>query len=418
MLKIIWKKNLSWIVNISWSKNAALPLIAASLLIKWNIKLNNIPKIWDVLTFLEILSSIWIKHHFEWSTLFMNTLNINDKNIDLEKIKKIRASILLLAPMLNHFGVINIPFPGWCSIWARPIDSHIFWLEKIWYETTFSSEQININWIQKEWTININAWFWVTSTENLIVANVLRKWETIISLSAIEPHVMNVISFLRKAWANISIRYDHTIVINWVDKLNTEIDFDVQYDYIEAWTFIVIWALASEKYIDIKNACINELYSFIEKIKEAWVEVEDMWNDVLRVYRCDNLKAVNVQTNIFPGFPTDLQSPFAILLSQSKWTSKIFEILFEWRLSYLVELEKMWWKPYILNPHQANIEWKTELKWSTVTSWDLRAGAAMIIAWLIAEWETRVTKVEYIERWYENFVDKLLSLWADINIIK
>ena len=416
MLKIKWQKWLKWVVNISWSKNAALPLIAASLLIKWKIKLNNIPKIWDVLTFLEILSSIWINYKFEGSSLLMDTNDINDKNIDLDKIKKIRASILLLAPMLHHFWNINIPFPWGCSIWARPIDSHICWLKKIWYETLFSDENIKINWEQKEGNININAWFWVTSTENLIVANVLRKWETIISLSAIEPHVMNVISFLRKAWADISIKYDHTIVIRWVSELINNIEFDVCYDYIEAWTFMIIWALASDDFIDINNACIKDLYIFIDKLREAWVKLEDLWNDVLRVHKCTNLKPVNIQTNIFPGFPTDLQSPFAILQSQANWVSKIFEILFEWRLSYLVELEKMWGKPYVINPHQATIEWKTNLNWTTVTSWDLRAWAAMIIAWLIAKWETRVTKVEYIERWYENFVDKLKSLWADINI--
>jgi len=235
-------------------------------------------------------------------------------------------------------------------------------------------------------------------------------------LSAIEPHVMNVISFLRKAWADISIKYDHTIVIRWVSELINNIEFDVCYDYIEAWTFMIIWALASDDFIDINNACIKDLYIFIDKLREAWVKLEDLWNDVLRVHKCTNLKPVNIQTNIFPGFPTDLQSPFAILQSQANWVSKIFEILFEWRLSYLVELEKMWGKPYVINPHQATIEWKTNLNWTTVTSWDLRAWAAMIIAWLIAKWETRVTKVEYIERWYENFVDKLKSLWADINI--
>lgn len=418
MLKIKWWNLLDWEVLISWSKNAALPLIAASLLIKWKITLNNIPKIWDVLTFLEILESIWVKNEFKWSTLILDTVDINNKNIDLDKIKKIRASILLLSPMLYHFWFIKIPFPWWCSIWARPIDSHISWLERIWYKTSFNGDEIDISWIQSEWDISIDAWFWVTSTENLIVANVLRKGNTTIYLSAIEPHVMNLISFLRKVWADISIKYDHTIIIKWVDSLVNNIDFKVAYDYIEAGTFMVIWALASKKYIDIKNACINDLRSFILKLVEAGVRVEELWNDTLRVYRSEKINWVNVQTNIFPWFPTDLQSPFAVLLSLAEWRSKIFEILFEWRLNFLVELEKMWWKNVLLNPNQAIIDGVSRLKWSTVTSWDLRAWAAMIIAWLVAEWETNVTRVEYIERWYENFVDKLKSLWADIELIK
>ena len=248
----------------------------------------------------------------------------------------------------------------------------------------------------------------------MIVANVLRNGKTTIKNSAIEPHVMNLISFMREAWANIDIRYNHEIIITWVEKLASNLEFDIVSDYIEAWTYMVIAALVSEKYLDIKDARIEDLYTFIEKLKDAWVVVEDLWDDTLRVYRAENLKPVSFQTNIFPGFPTDLQSPFAILQSQAFWTSRIHEVLFEWRLNFLVELEKMTAKIAILNPHEAIIFWPNKLKWTTVTSWDLRAGMAMIIAGLIAEWETKVTNVEYIYRGYENFVEKLKNLWADI----
>ena len=271
-----------------------------------------------------------------------------------------------------------------------------------------------MNWETQSGDKILNAWFWVSSTENLIVANVLRNGKTTIKNSAIEPHVMNLISFMREAWANIDIRYNHEIIITWVEKLASNLEFDIVSDYIEAWTYMVIAALVSEKYLDIKDARIEDLYTFIEKLKDAWVVVEDLWDDTLRVYRAENLKPVSFQTNIFPGFPTDLQSPFAILQSQAFWTSRIHEVLFEWRLNFLVELEKMTAKIAILNPHEAIIFWPNKLKWTTVTSWDLRAGMAMIIAGLIAEWETKVTNVEYIYRGYENFVEKLKNLWADI----
>ena len=182
---------------------------------------------------------------------------------------------------------------------------------------------------------------------------------------------------------------------------------------------MIMWALASKNYIDIIDARIDDLYTYIEKLKEAWVKVDDMWNDTLRVYKCNELKAVKIQTNIFPAFPTDLQSPFSILLTQAKWESKIHEVLFEWRLSFLAELEKMWTKYTALNPHEAVIYWPNKLQWwATVTSWDLRAWAAVVIAWLIADWETKVTNIEYIYRWYDRFVEKLQRLWADIEEVE
>lgn len=411
-------KNLSWKISISWSKNAALPLIAASLLIRWKVILNNVPKIWDVLTFLNIIETLWCKYSFEWNKLFLDTSILNIENLNVDMIKKIRASILLLSPILHFFWNISIPFPWGCSIWKRPIDAHLNWLKSIWYDFSLTPEKIFISWKSAQNDIVIDAWFWVTSTENLIVANVCRKWKTTIMISAIEPHVINLIDFLNHLWADIKINYDHTINITWVEKLKEDLEFDVISDYIESWTFMIIWALASKEYIDIENARIKDLYFFIDKLKNVWVKIQDLWNDTLRVYKSENLKSVDIQTNIFPWFPTDLQSPFTILLTQANWISKIHEILFEWRLNFLVELDKMKAHTVILNPHQALIFWKTELSWNFVTSWDLRAWRAMVIAWLIASWETQITKIEYIERWYENFVDKLLSLWANIEVNK
>lgn len=408
------KNKLSWEVQVSGSKNAALPIIWASLLLAWKVKLNRVPQIWDVKTFLDILESIWVTHSWEWNSLHLDATNLNNENFNFEKIKKIRSSIFLLSPLLYFFKSIFIPFPGWCKIWKRPIDDHLNWLKAIWYDYEFDGENIKLKWELKSWEKTLNAWFSVSATENLIVANVLRQWSTTIKNSAIEPHVMNLIDFMKKAWADIKVKYNHEIIITWVENLKKEVEFDIVADYIESGTYMVIAALASEKYLDIKDARIQDLYIFIEKLKEAWVKVEDLWNDVLRVYKAEKIKAINFQTNIFPGFPTDLQSPFSILLSQAEWTSKIHEVLFEWRLNFLVELEKMRAKIAILNPHQALIFWPNNLRWETVTSWDLRAWMAMIIAWLIAEWETKVTNVEYVYRGYENFVEKLRNLWAEI----
>lgn len=418
MLLVRWKKELSGEVRVSGSKNAALPILWAALLLNWKVKLNKMPKIWDVKTFLDILEWIWVKYSWEGNSLLFDSSSINNKNLNFEKIKKIRSSIFLLSPLLHFFWNIKIPFPGWCSIWKRPIDSHLNWLEAIWYNYEYENEEIVLNGKLKSGIKILNAWFWVSSTENLIVANVLRNWETIIKSAAIEPHVMNLIDFLRKAWANIKIRYNHEIIVFWVEALTSDFEFDIVSDYIESGTYMVIWALASKEYIDIIDARIDDLYVYIEKLKEAWVKVKDLWNDTLRVYRAKKLKWVQIQTNIFPWFPTDLQSPFAVLQTQAEWISKIHEVLFEWRLNVLIELEKMRANVAVMNPHEALIFWPNNLKWwVTVTSWDLRAWAAMVIAWLIATWETRITNVEYIYRGYEDFLLKLKKLWAEVEEI-
>lgn len=415
LTKVYPFRELEWSVKISWSKNASLPIIAATLLLRGKIRLKNVPHIGDVNTFLDILASIGAKYEFENGHLDIDTTNLDLENIDEEKVKKVRVSLLLLAPILHHFGKLHIPYPGGCSIGKRPIDSHLNMLDRIGYKYTPDENYIHLEGEGIVWDVTLNAGFSVTATENIIVANVLREGKTIINLGAIEPHVMNLINFLRTAGADINIRYDNTITVTWVKELKADFEFDIVHDYIESGTFMVIAALASKEYLDIEHARIEDLYSFIEKLNEAGVKTEDLGNDTLRVYRAKEIKPVTFQTNIFPGFPTDLQSPFCVLLTQAEGISKVNEILFEGRLNFLVELEKMRAHPAILNPHQALIFGPTPLRWATVTSWDLRAWAAMVIAWLIVErGVTKVSNVDYIRRWYEDLFGKLKALGATI----
>jgi len=415
LTKVVGWNELSWSVQINWSKNASLPVIAACLLLKGKVRLNNVPDILDVHTFLWILESIWAKYSFSRGALDIDTSNLSLDNLDQQKVKKVRVSLLLLAPLLHHFHKLDIPYPGGCSIWKRPVDSHLNALDKIWFKYINKWEsRICLDWKPIEWDMEINAWFSVTATENILVANTLRKGTTTIKLAAMEPHVMNLVDFLKKAWADITVMHNHNIVVKGVESLTDNFEFDIVSDYIESGTFMVIAALASKEYLDIHNARINDLYAFIEKLHEAWVKTMDMWNDILRVYKAEDIKAVNLQTNIFPWFPTDLQSPFGVLLTQAEWVSKIHEVMFEWRLNFLWELEKMGSKMSINNSHQAIVMGKTMLKWATVTSWDLRAWAAMVIAWLIARWETYIANIDYVKRWYSWIFEKLTKLWANI----
>ncbi len=187
-------------------------------------------------------------------------------------------------------------------------------------------------------------------------------------------------------------------------------EYTITSDYLEAGTFVIIGALAAESFIDIHHAAISDLDAFLERVHATGVVTEDRGGDVLRVYRAQHLRPVDIQTNIFPGVPSDLQSPFAILLTQAEGMSRIHEVLYEGRFSYLLELEKMKGHVAVMNPHEALIFGPTPLRGATVSSWDLRAGAAMIIAGLIAQGETRITNVEYIDRGYEDILGKLRGL--------
>ena len=405
-------------MTIWGSKNAALPIIAASLLVPGETVLENVPEIGDVFTFLDILSDIGVIHHFSDTRLVLDASELHESGFDFEKIKKIRVSILLLAPLLTRLGKIDIPMPGGCYLWKRPIDSHLEWLKNIWYQYTLWEDMIALRWDLRGWDIHIDAGFGVTSTENLIVANVLRPGMTTISLAAGEPHVMNLVDFLNSLWADITLKHNNAIIIRWVSELTPQKQvFQVVSDYIQSGTYMIMAALSAKKYIDIHRACSADLYSFILKLKETGIQIEDIWDDSVRVYRAKNIAPVSIQTNIFPWFPTDLQSPFSVLMTQAKGVSRIHEVLFEQRLNFLVELEKMHANVALMNPHQALIFWPSELIGTTVTSWDLRAGAAMVLAGLIAEWTTTITNVEYIHRWYENLIENLKHLWVDIQEI-
>ncbi len=205
-------KDLSGTVKIGGSKNAVLPILAASLLIGQKVTLKNVPVIGDVQTFLDIFSSLGVQYRLDGTTVFLDNSELKKGSFDVAKMKKVRASVLLLAPILHHFSEVQIPMPGGCNIGKRPVDEHLEWLKKIGYSYTYEGDSINLHGKAKEGIYEMNAGFSVTATENIIVANVLRHGTTTIKNIALEPHVMNLIEFLKKAGAHIEVGYDHSLV--------------------------------------------------------------------------------------------------------------------------------------------------------------------------------------------------------------
>lgn len=414
MYQIQNSQNLSGEVVIWGSKNAALPLIAASLLIQWNVTLHNVPDILDVHDFIHFYESLGAKTHFENHTLSLDLSNISLQHIDTSKIARTRAGIYFIAGLLSRFEDAKIPFPAGDKIGKRPIDEHINGYTDMGYEFTESENILHFSGSGAEQDVHITAYFAVTATANLIMWAATRSGTTTIELAAFEPHIFNLVDFLRHAGVQIDIRYDHTIIVHGTKQLKSNIEFEVISDYLQSGTFAIIWALASNEYIDIYRARIADLTAFLYKLHETGVKTKDLWNDTLRVYRAEHLKAINLQTNIFPGFPTDLMPLFTVLLTQCEGISRIHEILYEGRLNWLVEYERLGCSPRIINLHEAKIEGPCQLVWARVNSWDLRSGAAMVLAGLIAEWTTQVENIYWINRWYDDLIGKLQGLGAKI----
>lgn len=414
MYHVSQSRNLSWSVTIWGSKNAALPLIAAALLVEWKVSFSNVPDILDVHDFIHFYESLGARVIFENNILSIDSSDISLKNIDTTQIARTRAGIYFIAGLLARFQKAHIPFPHGDKIGKRPIDEHINGYKEMGYKFEENSEMLKFSGTGSTEDITITGYFAVTATANLIMWAVSRNGTTTIQLAAFEPHIFNLIDFLRNTGVQIDVRYDHSIIVHWGTKLKTGLQQRVISDYLQSWTFAIIWALCAKEYIDIKNARIADLWAFLYKLHEAGVITEKLWDDTLRVYRAKDLKAVKIQTNIFPWFPSDLMQLFTVLMTQCEWESRIHEILYEWRLNCLVEYERLRVSPRIINLHEAKITWPNTLIWTSVNSWDLRAGAAMVVAGLIAEWETRIDNVYWIKRGYDNLIGKLQDLGAII----
>lgn len=410
-------QNLEWSVTIGGSKNAALPLLAASLLVPGKVKLTNVPDILDIHDFLHFYESLGAKAEFENNTLSLDTSSISAENIDTSKIARTRAGIYFIAGLLSRFKQADIPFPSGDKIGKRPIDEHINGYKWMGYDFREESDMLCFSGAGSNDDVTITAYFAVTATANLIMGAATRTGKTTIELAAFEPHIFNLISFLRNAGIEIDIKYDHTIIVHGNSNIKNNVEHEVISDYLQSGTFAIIAALCAKDYIDIHRARISDLAAFLYKLHEAGVQTEDLWNDTLRVHRAKRLEAVNIQTNIFPGFPTDLMPLFTVLMTQCEWTSRVHEILYEGRLNWLVEYERIGGQPRIINLHEAKITGPTKFHWATVNSWDLRSGAAMVIAGLIANGETKVENIYWIKRWYDNFLGKLTSLGANITEI-
>lgn len=403
-------------VHISGSKNAALPLLASSVLCSGETVLHNVPDLRDVRVMLEILNFLGAETSFHDGTVRIRTHNLQSKPIPSEYVSKLRGSIVLLGPLLARFGVVEMAYPGGCVLGKRPVHAHVAALTQLGAEDMSTDEVLHLQGTLKPGHVVLPE-FSVTATENVLLAASLLPGETRIDMAAAEPHVQDVEKIIEKMGATVEGIGTHTVVVHGSKKLAC-VEYTVTSDYLEAGVFIIA-ALITRGKVRLHGVDRFHLLSFLSAIQRMggeWKFLED--EQVLFVDgEISSLQCGDVRTNIFPGFPTDLQAPMGVLMTQAKGVSRIFERLFEGRMAYLYELEKMGAHIEHLNAHQALIIGATPLRGRTVASNDIRAGAAMVLAGLCADDETFVTDVKYIERGYDKLEDKLKMLGAKIEKI-
>jgi len=403
-------------IKVAGMKNAATPIIAATLLIGEECVISNVPRIKDVFKMIEIIQGLGGK--VEWRgehELAINAKDISPEGINAQAVVAMRSSILLIGPLLARFKSVRIPEPGGCIIGNRPIDTHLYALEKFGAKIYREDKYYSLKAENLIGATIILPEFSVTATENTIMAAVLAKGRTIIKLAAAEPHVEDLIKFLNSCGAKISGAGTHTVIIDGVDKLHGATHTIIP-DQIEAGTFAVAAAVTRGE-VMIENIIPEHLEIILLNLYKAGIKYE-LGTNWLKVRSDGALRAFRLQILPYPGFPTDLQAPFGVLATQCTGTSLIQDPLYEGRLGYVQELIKMGANAIVADPHRVIITGPTPLYGQEIKSFDLRAGATLIIAGLIAEGETIINEAEIVDRGYENIEERLSALGARIKRVE
>ena len=399
-------------VTISGAKNAAVAILPATLLINGICTINNLPNISDVKIYCAILEALGAK--ITWKNqneITIDTRNIITTEAPLDLTSKFRASYYIIGSLLGRKGSVSVGMPGGCKLGARPIDQHIKGFEAL--GATVETTQGKISASAKKLVGN-SIYMDITSvgaTINIMLASVLADGTTIIDNAAKEPHIVDVANFLNTMGADIRGAGTDTIKIIGKKKLKGNASYSIVPDQIEAGTFMVA-AIASKGDILLKNCITKHLESITAKIVEVGGHVED-YGDSIRVYTKKRPKKANIKTLPYPGFPTDMQSQFGVLLSIANGTSIINESIWESRFQYTDELIKMG-ANIIVNGKTAVIEGVKGLSGAPVYAPDLRAAAALVVAGIIAKGKTEIYNLEYLDRGYENIEEKFRNLGAKI----
>lgn len=404
-------------VTISGAKNAALKLMAATLLTSEECRIHNVPDIADVRSVISILTALGARVAFSENTVTINAGGLTGAQPDYQLVKHLRASVMVIGPLLARFGTVTLPLPGGCLIGARPITTHINALRQLGVQMQHDGDIYTFTTSGLTGARVVLDEMSVTATENALLAAVCAKGDTEIHLAASEPEISDLAGFLRAMGADVSGDGTSIIKVRGVKKLHGA-EYTVIPDRIEAGTFAIA-AAVSRGEVHIRHIIRDHLDALMNVLQRANVrfsfEQEDAVYSTLSIHPTSIFEAVYVSTQPHPGFPTDLQAPLSVLMTQANGTSRIFETMYEGRLAYIRELQKMGASAETIDIHTAVITGPSSLTGKHITSLDIRAGATLLIAAIIAHGESRLDRVELIDRGYEHVDDRFNALGAKIS---
>jgi UDP-N-acetylglucosamine 1-carboxyvinyltransferase len=399
-------------ISCSGAKNAALPMIAATILSDENIILKNLPYLQDITTMFELLGSmgadILLNENMDFT---ISTDNLREKEARYELVKTMRASILVLGPLVAKYGEARIALPGGCAIGSRPVNYHLDALEQLGTTITLKNGYIEASAKKLVGSKIKFDGITVTGTENIMMAACLAEGTTILTNVAKEPEIIDLAEFLNNMGAKISGAGSDEIMIEGVERLHGT-EHSIPADRIEAGTYLVAAAVTKGE-IKINGINPNRLIKVLDKLSETGAKIETNKNSISLLMDRDKPKPVDITTAPFPEFPTDMQAQFSVINALAEGTSNIYETVFENRFMHVQELNRMGCNIQI-NGNQAIIEGVDSLYGAEVMATDLRASASLILAGLCAKGETKVDRIYHIDRGYERIEEKLNYLGAKI----
>ena len=399
-------------ISCSGAKNAALPMIAATILSDENIVLKNLPYLQDITTMFELLGSMGADILLNENMDFRISTNaLKEKEARYELVKTMRASILVLGPLVAKYGEARIALPGGCAIGSRPVNYHLDALEQLGATITLKNGYIEANAKKLVGSKIKFDGITVTGTENIMMAACLAEGTTVLTNVAKEPEIIDLAEFLNQMGAKISGAGSDEITIEGVDKLHGT-EHIIPADRIEAGTYLVAAAVTKGEIV-INGINPNRLVKVLDKLNETGAIIETTKNSISLSMNRDKPKPVDITTAPFPEFPTDMQAQFSVINALANGVSNIYETVFENRFMHVQELNRMGCNIQI-NGNQAIIEGVDSLYGAEVMATDLRASASLILAGLCAKGETKVDRIYHIDRGYERIEEKLNYLGANI----
>ncbi|MGZ8255518.1 MAG: UDP-N-acetylglucosamine 1-carboxyvinyltransferase [Burkholderiaceae bacterium] len=413
-LKILGGRALNGEVRISGAKNAALPILAAGLLTADEFVVENVPQLQDVATTLKLLRQMGVAAERDGTTVRLKADAVSNTEAPYEMVKTMRASVLVLGPLVARFGTARVSLPGGCAIGARPVDQHIKGLEALGATIRIEGGFVVAEAKRLKGTRIVTDMVTVTGTENLMMAATLAEGETVIENAAREPEVVDLAEALNAMGARISGAGTSTILVRGVERLHGA-RHRVMPDRIETGTFLTAVAAAGGE-AALRGAAPHTLDAVLAKLREAGAELQAA-GDVLRIVMRGRPRAVSLRTAPYPAFPTDMQAQFMALDCIAEGVGRITETIFENRFMHVPELQRFG-ADIAIDGNTAVVQGVERLAGAPVMATDLRASACLVVAALAAEGETVVDRIYHLDRGYENMEIKLAALGAQVERVK